>query len=160
MKKQLYQKLSVVLLGALCTTTIYSNIIWPALFVSEALGRFLPLVIISIFLEALCFSVLITDISRSKALLMSFVGNIVSTFVGMLIMPLIMISWHLIFDSIAGGTFNNFNNIATIVIMCLGSAAIEILALKLAFKYHCKDLWVPVLAGNIATYVLIVIFLF
>jgi hypothetical protein len=91
---------------------------------------------------------------------MSLLGNAASAFVGSIIMALVMMLWHYSFDEILGGTFSIYNIIANYILMYLGTSLIELLIIKLTFKYSFKELLIPVLAGNLVTYVLLVVFKF
>lgn len=85
---------------------------------------------------------------------MAIFGNIASTIIGTFIMTFGMLLWHLPADFILSGTFDIFNVIATYVLMYLGSCLIELVTIKLIFRYTIKQLIPPVFIGNLATYIL------
>lgn len=151
---------SLFIASLLFTVSLQANIIWPALFVSGAIFSSWFLVIISIIIEGLLFPFFIKNISYAKGLFMSLVGNAFSAGLGTIVMMHAMIGWHFMFDSFLGGTFNTVNFIATWVLMCFGSALIELLALKLIFKYTARQLLAPALIGNIITYALTAVYEF
>jgi hypothetical protein len=156
------KKNSLICIGAFLfalayTIPIYCNVIWPAVFVSNAIYSSLFVVIVSIIIEAILFCAYIKTISYERAFLMSFIGNAISALLGTAIMTFAMLIWHFPLDILLGGTFHIVNIIATYILMCLGSAFIELLSIKLLFRYSFKQLWVPVLIGNILTYVLVVL---
>lgn len=140
--------------------SLHANIIWPAMFISDAIFSSWALIIVSIIIEGLCFPLFIPHIDYLKGLFMSLVGNIISALFGTIIMAFAMIGWHFVFDQFLGGTFNIINSIASIVLMCLGSALIELVALRLLFSYTFKQLAVPVFLGNSISYILVVMYKF
>lgn len=89
---------------------------------------------------------------------MSCVGNIASTLVGgMMFSPILTLAvdfFLLIPTGISQGSFDATDWIAELIVMCLVSALIELVTLRIIFKYKVKELFIPVLAGNIATYAL------
>jgi hypothetical protein len=122
--------------------------------VSGAILEVSYLAIFSVAIEAFFFYLLVKKISPLKALLMSCVGNIVSFFIGTLVTAVAMIGWHAIFDRFLDGTFNTTNFVATYIIMFLGTCFIELLTIKWLFRYEFKQLYIPVLVGNLVTYLL------
>lgn len=148
------RKISLALGASLITCVAHANVIWPAMFIVDSVYKTWFLIIISIIIEAFFLYLFLRPITFLKSLKMSCVGNTISTFGGTLVSGISMILWHLFADTPAGGTFAHINWIATIIIMCLLSAAIELGALMLFFRYSAKQLFVPVLIGNIATYFL------
>lgn len=142
------------------TAPIYCNIIWPAVFVSNIiLGDLLYIIVASsIAIEAILYYRFLKNITYTRALLISCIGNAASVFLGTFVMTLAMMLWHLPADMIFGGTFAFPNIVVTYVLMYLGSAFIELLAIKIIFRYSFEDLWIPVFIGNIVTYILTLIF--
>ena len=165
MKKSTTLKAIFFLFAFLSTASTYSKMIWPAkIFVSQAIfGAFL-VGFISIPIGACFFYWLIKNISYGKALKMSLIGDGASVILGTLVMKYAMLLWHFLFDSFLGGTFSIYNYVATVVLMYLGSSLIEFIVIKLSFGYSFKQLWLPVLIGNLVmyglTYVLVVLFQF
>jgi len=154
MKKIL--KLFVFLLAGMCTTTTYCNIIWPAIFVTQAIFNSILFVSISLVIEALFFYWLIKNISFAKSFLMSFIGNLASTGVGTILMALFMFLWHIVVEGLLGvGTFSIVNFIATFLFMYIGSVLIELILLRIIFNYSFKQLATPVFIGNAITYALV-----
>jgi hypothetical protein len=145
-----YLYVSLILITSLIPTSAHANIIWPGMLIANSIYQTWFLIFISIFIEAFFLYLFLRPISGQKALLMSCVGNAVSTFGGTFLSALGVIVWHLFTD----GTFSHTNWIATVIIMCLLSAAIEFVALRVIFKYPAHQLFIPVLIGNIATYFL------
>jgi hypothetical protein len=156
----LFQRLSVALITFLYVTPLAANIVWPALWVGGAIYSTWFLVIISIIIEALFFYVLLPNISVVKATIMSLIGNAVSVAIGTVAAGVAMVGWHALFDTILGGTFHPVNIVATWVLMWLGSALIELVALKIFFRYSWKQLLAPVLIGNFITYVVTMVYQF
>ncbi len=131
-----------------------ANIIWPALFIGQSILSSWFLIIVSIIIEGLFFKIYIKDISYQSAMILSFIGNTVSTIIGIIFIPIAMLGWHVVFDFILGATFNPVNIAASYMIMFAGSCLVEFFILKFWFKYTKKDLLTPILIGNFTTYVL------
>ncbi len=160
MKRSSLQAGILSIVSLLYTAPAYCNIIWPAVFVNNIiLGDLLYIIVpVSIALEAVLYHWFLKNITYMRALLISCIGNAASVFLGTIVMTFAMILWHLPFDMIFGGTFAFPNIVATYVLMYLGSAFIELVAIKLIFRYSFKDLWIPVFVGNLLTYVLTIMF--
>jgi hypothetical protein len=150
------RKSCVLAIIACCATTIaHANIIWPGMLIADSIYKTWFLIGISILIEAFFLYLFLRPISGSKAFLMSCVGNAISTFGGTLLSAIGVIGWHAIADPIIRqGTFTHMNWIATIIIMCLLSALIELEALRIIFQYSSRQLFIPVFVGNISTYFL------
>ncbi len=135
------------------TATSYCNIVWPALFVGEAiLSKIYVLMVASIIIEALVYYWFLA-INYQKAFIYSIVGNIASTIVGTHITVPGMFGWHF-FTSLFVEPSHLFNVISTWILMFLCSALIELLVVKLISGYSAKKLLAPILIGNLATYIL------
>lgn len=164
MKRIVYTYSISIALAAFYTTSMYANILWPALFFARALFSSLFLVVISIIIEALLLHYFIKTISLIKALVMSCIGNTASVLIGTIVMvsamPLWHLLWHLFFDKLLERTFNIYNNIASWILMYLGSCFIELAVLRLLFKYKTNQLMIPIVVGNAITYMLLVVYQF
>jgi hypothetical protein len=136
-----------------------SDMVWPAVYLSQTLWKFWFLVIGTIIIETFVIKYFLR-FNWKKAFMASFIGNCVSGFVGTFIMVWGMLFWHLIVDQFVNGTFNLINWIATYVLMCLGSVFLEALAIKLIYKEKIKRLFVPMLTGNFLSYVFIAYVMF
>jgi len=89
---------------------------------------------------------------------MSLIGNLVSGFIGTFVMVFAMILWHFVVDSfLPHGTFDIVNWIATFVLMFCGSVLIETLAIKLIYKEKIKRLFLPMMIGNLFSYIFILV---
>jgi hypothetical protein len=67
-----------------------------------------------------------------------------------------MIFWHMLADKLVpDATFDTINWVATYILMCVGSVAIETLTIKLIYKESFKRLFLPMLTGNLLTYIFI-----
>ena len=148
------------IVSILYTAPVYCDIIWPAAFVSNIiLGDLLFIIVASsIAIEAILYYRFLKNITYTRVLLISCIGNAASVFLGTFVMTFAMMLWHLPADMIFGGTFAFPNVVATYVLMYLGSAFIELLAIKLIFRYSFDDLWIPVFMGNLVTYILTLMF--
>jgi hypothetical protein len=144
-----------ITLMLLYTTTIYADIVWPALFVGGAIFSAWSLSVVSIAIEGLMFHFFITDITYGEAFLMSCIGNAASVIIGTILMVITMaLAWHSFFDQFLGGTFHIVNWVATYILMYLGSCFIELITLRIIFRYTIKQLLIPSLVGNFLTYIL------
>ena len=159
MKKNL--SLWTLLISVLWTTTASANIIFPALFVSKARWQSVPLVIISVIIEACLYKFFIKGITSAKALWVSIVVNAASAMVGASILTFAMFFWQVFFDMLSGGgTFSLPSLIANYIIMYLVSSLMELFAIRIIFGYPLRSLWVPVFVGNAITYLMVLFYKF
>jgi len=148
------RKILLALSTCLLASSAHANVIWPGAFIADSIYKTWFLIFISIIIETFFLYLFLRPITLHKALGMSCVGNVISTFGGTLLSSFGVVGWHLFADPMAGGTFAHINWIATVIIMCLLSVLIEFVALRIIFKYPAKQLIIPVLIGNISTYLL------
>jgi len=128
------------------------NVVWPAIYVTAEIQNFWFLVFVTISIEALALMAL-CKFGFQKAVIAAGVGNLVSGLIGTFIMMFAMLFWHLIMDDfIPKATFDPINWVATYVLMCLGSVALEVFTVKLIYKETFKKLFMPLLVGNLLTY--------
>ena len=141
------RKILLALGACLITCLAHANVIWvpPIFFINKAIFKTWFLIFISIAIEALFLYLFLKPISWLKALTMSCVGNGISTIGGI---PIYTMTTFLFIES------NDADWIATIIIMCLLSIAIEFAALRLIYEYPPRQLFIPVLIGNLSTYLL------
>lgn len=134
---------------------LYLNVVWPAIYVSGALGQFWFLILATMLIETLAVKFLL-NYAWKKSIQIAVVGNLVSGLLGTFVMVFAMLGWHFVMDGLVpGATFGSINWIATYVLMCLGSVFIETLAVKLMFKIPIKKLFLPLLIGNLLSYLFI-----
>ncbi|MCB0734506.1 MAG: hypothetical protein H6608_12480 [Flavobacteriales bacterium] len=128
------------------------NMVWPAIYVVDEVGRFWYLVIATIVIETFTIKVFL-NYSWAKSSLASVIGNLVSGLIGTFVMMWAMLIWHLLADQfVPDATFDLINWVATYVLMCLGSVFLETLTIKIIFKESIKRLFIPLLIGNVMTY--------
>lgn len=134
---------------------ILLDMVWPALYVSETFWRFWFLVIGTIIIETFVIKYFL-KYSWSKSFIVSLIGNSVSGFIGTIVMMYAMLFWHLLVDNfLPHATFDRVNWVATYFLMCLGSVLLEILTVSLIFKEKIKRLFLPMLTGNLLSYLFI-----
>lgn len=133
---------------------LFLNIVWPALYVSQTFYRFWILILLTIFTEGIIL-LLTRRASPRHCLLIAVVGNAASGLVGTFLMTIAMVLWHLLADIFLGGTFHPVNWVATFILMCIGSVAIELWTVKLAFGEPIRRMFAPLLIGNVLSYVVI-----
>ena len=134
---------------------ILLNIVWPAIYVYAELWHFWFLVFATIVIEIFTIKAML-NYDYKKSVLASVIGNLVSGLVGTFLMMWAMLVWHLVADNfMPQATFDKLNWIATYILMCLGSVFVETLTIKLIFKDTIKRLFIPLLIGNLLTYVFI-----
>ena len=130
------------------------NMIWPAIFVANGLAKLWYCIFFTIVIEWLLIN-LFLKCNWKQSFLMSAIGNTVSGLAGIHVLPFAMIFWHAAVDKILPhATFDIINWYCTYILMCLGSVAIETLAVKLIFKMSFRKLFLPLLIGNFMTYLL------
>jgi len=132
--------------------------VWPALYVSETFWKFWFLVIGTIVIELFVIKYFL-KFSWTKSFFVSLIGNCVSGFIGTSLMTFAMLFWHLIVDNFVKGTFNTFNWVATYILMCFGSVFLETLTIRIIYKEPIKRLFVPMLTGNLLSYIFIAYFM-
>lgn len=134
------------------------DLVWPALYIAMGVYQFWFLILLTIGVEAIFIKYLL-KVSPGRSLLISLTGNLSSSIAGTFVMMLLSILYHLVADSLFfESTFDTFNWIASFIIMCFGSIIIEILTVKLIWKYQLKELMLPLSIGNVIGY-LVIIFL-
>lgn len=140
------QQLIFFLLLILKINLLSANVIWPALFVSEAIWSSSFIIIISLIIEAFLFYLLIKPkITFNNAIFMSIFGNMASNFIGVFLS---------LFPAIFMPGF-----ITTSIFMYFVSCIIEFYAIKIIFVFsdeqiNWKRLKYPILIGNFITYAL------
>ncbi len=131
------------------------NLIWPAAYVYEEYNRFLYLVVMTILVEWLVVKWLL-KYSYIKSLVIAIIGNLISGFIGTFLMMFGMLVWHFIFDQLLPrATFDPINWGATYVLMCFGSVLLETLSIHKIYKESIRKLFIPLLIGNVITYIVI-----
>jgi hypothetical protein len=129
--------------------------VWPAIYVSQALWKFWFLVIATIVIETFVIKYFL-KFGWKKSFIASLIGNCVSGFVGTFIMVWAMLFWHMVADNfVPHGTFGLTNWIATYILMCLGSVFLEALAIRFIYKEKIRRLFLPMLTGNFLSYAFI-----
>jgi hypothetical protein len=166
-RRTIFHPLPLFAVLALCYTTFaHADVIWPALLMGLAIRSSLFLILISLIIEGLVLHRYIKNISYSRAMLISSVGNLFSAIIGTIVMVFVLLFWELLLGLIltpvrdSQGLFikNIFpvaNLIVTYTLMYLGSAFIELIAIKKIFHYTSKELLAPVFIGNLISYLLI-----
>ncbi|WP_152287677.1 hypothetical protein [Flavicella marina] len=135
----------------------FLNVIWPAVYVSQAFSEFWFIIFGTIAIELITIRYFLKT-SWASSLVMSVVGNLVSGIIGTFIMTYGMFVWHLIADTLFfKATFNPINWIMTFILMCLGSVILEALAVKIILKKNIKKIFIPLLIGNLMSYIFIAI---
>ena len=137
---------------------ILLNIVWPAIYVSTGLYTLWYTVFITIFIEGLVLYFFL-KLSFGKSLLIATVGNFISGVLGIFVMPLAMLPWHVIADNFVS-SFGTINWIATFILMFIGSFLIEVLVIMLIWKLEFRKLFLPLMIGNFLTYVLVAILIY
>ena len=132
------------------------DMVWPALYISATYQKFWFLVVGTIIIELFVIKYFL-KFSWKKSFFISLIGNSVSGFIGTFIMMWLMLFWHAIADNFFDGTFSVFNWIATYVLMCLGSVLLETIAIKIIYKEPLKKLYIPMMVGNVLSYIFIAI---
>lgn len=130
------------------------NVIWPAIYVSQTFWKFWYLIIATIVIELVVLRLLLR-FSWKKALFASIIGNLVSGIAGTFVMMFGMLGWHAVADHFLQGTFSYVNWVMTYLLMCVGSVLIETKTVSLIYKVSLKKLFLPMLTGNLLTYIFI-----
>jgi hypothetical protein len=130
------------------------NVIWPAIYVSQTFWKFWYLIIATIVIELVVLRLLLR-FSWKKAFFASVIGNLVSGIAGTFVMMFGMLGWHAVADHFLQGTFSDVNWVMTYLLMCVGSVLIETKTVSLIYKVSLKKLFLPMLTGNLLTYIFI-----
>lgn len=135
---------------------ILLNLIWPGLYIFEEIWHFWFLIFATIIIEAYVVKTKL-KLSFQKSLLVSTIGNLISGIIGTFLFMLLMLVWHFVFDSFLPDSIKwTIDIIASIIIMCMGSILIETMAISFFFKISFRKLFVPLMIGNILTYLFII----
>lgn len=146
-----FSVLFCIIIFTLMPSGVYADIVWPALYVTDSHFRFWYVVSIGLLLEAVVLRrFLIPDIK--KALLVSLIANTFSATVGVCILTIGMVGWHFVVDNFIRGTFNIFNQVATLTIMLVGSAVLETLIVRGIWKYQLRRTFPILILGNLLSY--------
>ena len=133
----------------------FLNVIWPAVYISQTISDFWFIIFGTISIELITIRYFLKT-SWLKSFFISIVGNIVSGIIGTILMTYSMLLWHLVADTLFfKATFNPINWIMTFVLMCFGSVLLEAFAVKLILKRNIKKIFIPLLIGNLLSYIFI-----
>jgi len=150
---------SLLLVSFFFAQRCYADVIWPAIYVLDSYYRFWYLAILTVVVEAIAISKIV-KINGKKAFLISLVANAFSATIALYICTFSMIGWHFIVDNFTRGTFNTFNEVATIIIMFILSVLLEGLVVKFIWKYKIKEIAISLSIGNLISYSVIAVDLF
>ena len=133
------------------------NAYFPAYFISISIYSYWVFIVVSFLVGATLFYGLIKNISLTKATLISLIG-IASSMIGIVVMAILTtLIFYFIIPHV--GTYPSINTLANKwplivhwLLMYSGSVLIELLTLKLFFKYKTNQLLLPILIGNLITY--------
>ncbi len=135
---------------------IIADMVWPAIFIAGSVFQFWFVVIITIIVEALCI-IFFLRVSFPVSILISTIGNIVSGLFGTIFFTIFMIFIELPIDLLIKGFSFSFTDwILSYIVMCFGSILIEILTVKLIWKFNFKKLLLPLSIGNVLSYLIII----
>ena len=151
--------LLALLIVLLACPPLYANIVWPAIYVSNSYFRFWYIVAAGTVVEALALARII-KIPVKKACLLSVAANLFSATVGLWLLTIGMLGWHLIADAVLNGTFHPFNKAVTIGIMFVGSVLLEAALCRLVWKYKFRVTIPALLLGNLVSYAFVVVDLY
>ena len=136
------------------------DVVWPALYVSQELWKFWYLIIGTVVLETFTIRYIL-NFSFLKSLWISVFGNLMSGFIGTIVMTLGMLPWHLIVDNLVpDATFDIRNWIATFILMCFGSVIIESIFVRIIIKQSFRKIFKAMVWGNLLSYTFIAYILF
>lgn len=152
MEKRFLGKLTVFLCVLSCTLPAYCNVIWPGMVVAQSIYSIIPLAIISVTIEGIIFYFFLKTAYLWDALCMSLVGNIASTLVGTAITSFFTLPINYFAYQLLGNFSPRIDTIISLSFMYLGNCLLELLAIKGAYGYSIRQLFIPVLIGNFITY--------
>lgn len=127
------------------------DLVWPAIYISQTIYQFWFLIIGTVIIEAFVVRHFL-KYTWKKSWLVSLLGNFTSGFLGSYLMARAMMIWELLIQL---DTFGNANWIVSYILMCLGSVFIETVAVKLFFLEKIKRLFLPMMVGNVLSYLFI-----
>lgn len=159
MLRSKYEIFLCAIIFTLIASEVCADVVWPALYVTDSHFRFWYVVIVGLLLEVVVLRLcLIPDIKKS--LLVSLTANLFSATVGICVLTIGMIGWHFVVDTFVHGTLNILNQVATFIIMLLGSAILETLIVRGLWKYQLRQTFLILILGNLLSYGVIAIDLF
>jgi hypothetical protein len=134
---------------------ILGNMVWPALYISEELRNFWFLIFGTVAIEIFIIKAFL-KYPWTKSVISSVIGNLVSGIIGTFVMIWAMLAWHAVVDDfLPHATFDTINWVATYLLMCGGSVLLEALTIRIIYKDNLKRLFLPLLTGNLLTYIFI-----
>jgi hypothetical protein len=158
-QKKVYRIIILVLLIFPMPISVYANVIWPSVYISE--GMLTWWIIIAGLLIEFIFIKIFTKDTYIKCLIIDIVINTISTLIGIVLIPISGIIGEIIllpFDNVFNtGTFHISHWIFAFVLTVFCNTIIEALALKIIFKKNFRKIFWLVFCANIFSVIICVI---
>lgn len=142
-----------------CNSPLFSNVIWPAIYVSDSLYRLWYIALLTILIEAIVISGIL-HFNFKKSVFIATVSNVLSGLSGIFLLPVSMLGWEFMSPDFFGPTFSELNKAFSIIIMCLLSCLIEIVAVRIIWRIQIIKSIIPFSIGNFLSYSAIAIDLY
>ncbi len=160
MKKFLFVLLFMFLFG----TPAFADVVWPSLYIVG--GMLSVWVIIAGFLIELLFVKFFTDTKWPKAGLVTFVMNLITSLLGIILIPISGLGVEVIFDFVFHaydkfgiGTFHWSHWLVSYLLVILINTLIEGLVIKLMLKQKFKSIFWWLFGANTLSVLICVLFL-
>lgn len=128
------------------------NMILPTIYDSNEPERFWFIVIGTIVIETLVIKLML-KYSWKKSFCAIFIGNIISGLAGIFILLFLLTSLSSLANTFDwNDIFVEISLVLAFILMFAGSVFLEIVTIKLIFNDTVKRLFIPLLIGNILTY--------
>jgi hypothetical protein len=138
---------------------VFADEIWSAVYVAAGFQHFWYLVFVTIIVEAVVIYMML-KVSVLKASMISIAANTVSSTFGLYLALYGMILWQGIVDSLFGSSSPLNQRIGSLVIMFAIGVLIELLLVRIIWKYPFKKTILCLSAGNFLSYAVITVYLF
>ncbi len=136
--------------------SVHANMVWPSLYIAEGLrswyviliGLIIEFVFVKCFLKESCL----------KSVLIAFVMNLVSTVLGIVLIPLSGFMGEFLMIPFDTATFHLSHWIFSYVLAMLSNVLVEGLCVKIIFKYKFSKMFWWLCAANAITIIICILF--
>ncbi len=133
-----------------------ANMVWPSLYIAAGM-RSWYVILVGFVIEAIFVKCFIKE-TYLKSILISFVMNLVSTVVGVVLIPLSGFVGELLMIPFGTGTFHPTHWLVSYVFAILSNVLIEGLTIKFIFKYEFKNMFLWLFVANAISVIICILF--
>lgn len=154
--KKLKYALVCIISLILMPVTASANMVWPSLYIATGM-RSWYVILAGLLIEIIFVKFLLKE-TWLKSSLISFIMNLVSTVVGVVLIPLSGILGEVILIPFGTGTFHPTHWMVSYVLAILSNVLIEGLTVKLIFKHSFKKMFWWLFLANAMSVIICILF--